>query len=137
MRITKKAYLDELRRQVSAEERKALENGEAVPVSRYNRETMLRMLRQDAPAAGLVDPARAEALRRALVAYLGTYMPDCPQGHKWIILSCLFLAMVACEPMHPQAVTGWEKRGDGYVCRAREDGDGSVCRWCVCRKAEE
>ena len=42
--------------------------------------------------------------------------------------------MIVCEPMHPQRMTGWQKRGDGYYCRAREEQDGTIFRWCVCRK---
>ena len=55
---------------------------------------------------------------------------------KWIILACLYLAMAACEPMHPQWMTGWQKRDGKYYCRAREEQDGSVCQWCVCRSME-
>ncbi len=136
MIVSRSVFLEELRRQVSDEEREDLENGDIIYISWYNRDTLLRLLHEDVPKAGTVDTTQAEALRQALAAYLDKYMSDCPQGHKWIILACLYLAMVACEPMHPQRMTGWQKRDDGYYCRAREEQDGSVCQWCVCRCME-
>ena len=136
MLISRNEYLSGLRKQVSEEEREDLENGDILFISWYNRETMLRMLHSEALPDGTVDTNRAEALKDALRAYLNKHMADLPQGHKWIILSCLFLSMVAREPMHPQQMTGWQKQGDQYYCRAREDQDGSVCRWCVCRRME-
>ncbi|MDO4866961.1 MAG: hypothetical protein Q4C10_10450 [Clostridia bacterium] len=100
-------------------------------ISRYNRDTLLRMLDLDEPTPMPVDIGRAKALHAALRDYLNRYMPEAPEAHKWIILACLFLALVAGEPMHPKAIVGWKKAGDGYICPAREE-DG-VCQWCVCR----
>ena len=131
--ISHNKYLEELRLQVAKQEREALESGTSLHISKYNRATMLRVLQQDAPADGMVDTKQANALRDTLAFYLQTYMPDDPSAHKWIILSCLYLSMIAHEPMHPQPLTGWQKREDGYYCKAREDIKGSVCRWCVCR----
>ena len=136
MIVSRRDFLGELRRQVSDEEREDLEAGDIIFISWYNRETVLRLLHEDAPDGGSVDTEQAECLRRALMAYLNEYMSDCPQGHKWIILACLYLTMVACEPMHPQRMTGWQKRDGKYYCRAREEQDGSVCQWCVCRSME-
>ena len=134
MQISRNEYLSRLRKHVSDEEREDLENGDILFISWYNRETMLRMLHIEAASDGTVDTEQAEALTHALRAYLKKYMPDYPQGHKWIILSCLFLSMVVREPMHPQRMTGWQKKGNQYECPAREDQEGSVCRWCVCHK---
>ena len=134
MQIPRNEYLIRLRKHVSDEEREDLENGDILFISGYNRATMLRMLQIEAPSDGTVDTAQAEALTHALQSYLNEYMPDYPQGHKWIILSCLFLSMVVREPMHPQKMTGWQKRGSRYYCKAREDQAGSVCHWCVCRE---
>ena len=137
MTVARSEYLDELRKQVSRREREDLENAAAGPISDFNRLTLLRMLRRGEAPEGGVDAEQAEELRLALAAYLERYMPDCPQGHKWIILSCLYLAMVEREPMHPQSATGWRKSGEAYFCPAREDTEGSICRWCVCRSAED
>ena len=133
MMISRGAYLKQLRAQVSEEERMDLENDDIILISSYNRATMLRLLHESDVEGGTVDTRRAEELRQALEAYLDRYMAEYPQGHKWIILCCLFLAMVAREPMHPQMMTGWRKQDGAYYCRAREEQEGSVCRWCVCR----
>ncbi len=133
MTISRSDYLNALRAQISEEERDDLERNDLILISGYNRSTVLRLLHEDADADGTVDTERADALRRALEDYLKQYMAEYPQGHKWVILSCLYLALVAGEPMHPQRMTGWRRQGDTYFCRAREDLPGSVCQWCVCR----
>lgn len=138
MTVSKKEYLDELRAQVTQDERKELEEDEMILISKYNRATMLRLLHDDKIPVGDVDRDRAEGLKAALTAYLNQYMADLPDGHKWIILCCLYLSMIAEEPMHPRQMTGWQRRDDGrYYCRAREDQPGSTCHWCVCRKLSE
>ena len=73
----------------------------------------------------------SKALHAALGDYLNRYMPDAPAAHRWIIPACLFLALVAGEPMHPRAIVGWEQTEGGYICPAREEA--GICQWCVCR----
>ncbi len=132
MIISAAEYLRELTARISREEREDLENNETLCISVYNRATLLRMLRDSGDREAAVDTDRAEALEAALQAYLDQYMSDMPQGHKWIILCCLYLSMVAGEPLHPQAVAGWSREGDRYYCRAREEQPGSTCLWCAC-----
>ncbi|MBO4360350.1 MAG: DUF2115 family protein [Eubacteriaceae bacterium] len=134
MIISKKEFLDELRGALSEEERRELEDGGGAVISSFNRAVMKRLLSGEEVFEGDADTEEARELHRALSAYLEKYMPDAPRGHKWVILSCLFLSMAAREPMHPQPLTNWEKREEGYFCKAREDTAGSVCRWCVCQK---
>ena len=129
--MTRKDLLNDLRGQISPAEREALRDNTVQNISRYNRMTLLRILVCEEPDDGRVDAGRAEALHAALREYLNRYMPDTPEAHKWIILSCLFLALVAMEPMHPQAIVGWKKTEGGYLCPSREE-DG-ICQWCVCR----
>ena len=136
-RMTADNYLKMLRARISEEEREELESGGDLVIGSYNRATMLRMLRDTETREKTVDIALADALENALRSYLDRYMADMPRGHKWVILSCLYLAMVAGEPMHPQAITGWRREGDRYYCRAREDTPDSTCRWCVCRPYSE
>ena len=126
-------YLRELRGRISEEERENLENDTIHYISKFNRATLLRMLREPENRSGTVDTDRASALETALKLYLDQYMTDMPQGHKWVILSCLFLSMIAGEPLHPREMTGWVREGGAYYCRAREEQPGSVCCWCVCR----
>jgi len=123
--------LSSLRARITPAERKALRDNTVAHISRYNRDTLLRILDLGEPMPVPVDPMRAKALHAALGDYLNRYMPDTPEARKWIILSCLFLAFVAMEPMHPQAIVGWKKTEGGYLCPSREE-DG-ICQWCVCR----
>ena len=120
-----------LRAQITPAERNALRDNTVAHISRYNRDTLLRMLDMEEPAPALVDTGRAKALHAALQDYLDRYMPEAPEAHKWIILVCLFLALVAREPMHPKAIVGWEQAGGDYFCPAREEG--GICQFCVCR----
>lgn len=129
--MTRNDLLNDLRGQISPAEREALRDNTVQNISRYNRMTLLRILECEEQDDGRVDAGRAEALHTALREYLNRYMPDTPEAHKWIILSCLFLAFVAMEPLHSQAIVGWEKTEGGYLCPSREEG--GVCRWCVCR----
>jgi len=129
--MTRNDLLNDLRGQISPAERAALWNDTVQNISRYNRMTLLRILECEKPDYGRVDAGRVESLHTALREYLNRYMPDAPEAHKWIILSCLFLAFVAMEPMHPQAIVGWKKIEGGYLCPLREEG--GICQWCVCR----
>ena len=137
MNLTADDYLRMLCARISEEERADLESNGDLVIGSYNRATMLRMLRDTESREKNVDTDLADALENALRSYLDRYMADMPRGHKWVILSCLYLSMVAGEPMHPQAITGWRREGDRYYCRAREDTPDSTCRWCVCRPYSE
>ena len=130
-RMTRDDLLQDLRAQLAPAERAALRNDAVHHISRYNRMTLLRILECEGADHDPMDVGRVEALRAALRAYLDRYMPDAPEAHKWIVLSCLFLACVAMEPMHPQAIVGWKKTEGGYLCPSREEG--GICQWCVCR----
>ncbi len=136
MIVSRSVYLDSLKRRVSEEEREDLEDNDIIFISWYNRETVLRMLHDDGSETGTVDTDQADALEKALEVYLAQYMAEYPAGHKWVILSCLYLSQIAEEPMHPQRMTGWRWENGAYFCRAREEQPGSVCRWCVCRRTD-
>lgn len=79
-----------------------------------------------------LDLDSARALHDQLQTYLNLYMADQPQAHKWIILACLFSAFLVREPMHPQEMAKWVRRGDAYACPAKEVIEDSLCRWCPC-----
>ena len=136
MIVSRGEYLDSLKSRVSEEEREDLESNDIIFISWFNRDTVLRMLHDEGSATGTVDTDQADALEKALETYLAQYMAEYPPGHKWVILSCLYLSQIAGEPMHPQRITGWRKENGAYYCRAREEQPGSVCRWCVCRRAD-
>ena len=148
-------FLESLLRQISGEERAALlEGGGDLRINPYNRATMVRMLKmgeelEKLREAGRISKARsgsssgpekdqpldldsARALHDQLQTYLNLYMADQPQAHKWIILACLFSAFLVREPMHPQEMAKWVRRGDAYACPAKEVTEDSLCRWCAC-----
>ncbi|MBR2522536.1 MAG: DUF2115 family protein [Coriobacteriales bacterium] len=134
---TRKELLSALCSQIDEAYREALRDGDAsLDINESNRATMLRMLQMEDEAQrleGSVDASSARELASSLEAYLDKYMVDRPQAHIWIILACLFSSFIAEEPMHPQGPAGWERLASGsYVCPAREDVPGSLCRWCVC-----
>ena len=137
MIVSKIDYLAMLRSRLSEEDMDAIQNDFSLVISIFNRETIHRIWYTQEEFEGDVDTERAESLGSALSAYLESYMADKPEGHKWIILCCLFLSMIAGEPMHPQPLTDWEETDGVYFCGAREDSEGSLCRWCVCRSLNE
>ena len=130
VQVESAALLARLRDRITPPERAALEADAVTGISRYNRSTLLRMLTEPAPPHK-VELSRVEALEKALKDYLNREMPEAPDGHKWIVLSCLYLAFVVREPMHPRVFVKWRRTEDGYACPAF-DAHG-VCRWCVCR----
>lgn len=134
--ITVKEMHALLAQQITAEERELLEKktGNLI-ISEYNRNTLLRMLDRQVVSDDIVDTDRMIRLIRTLQKYLQTYMENQPEGHRWIILACLFLSGVVKEPMHPQAIVHWEQdlSGMNYYCPAFSAEEGSTCRFCVCQ----
>ena len=93
-------------------------------ISQWNRGTLLRM-RGFVPEPGDIPAASVEALISSLCDNLERHMPDAPEGHRWIMLSCLFLAFVAWEPMHPREVVHHRNTvimgRQHWFCPVRED----------------
>ena len=110
--------------------------GEGLCISRFNAEVCRRLLDADGPGGGTVSQEGAASLEAALRDYLDQYLPDRPEGHKWIVLACLYLSFVERLPMHPREAVHWIERGGRYFCPAREP-DGTVCRFCVCEGMEK
>ncbi len=83
-----------------------------------------------------VNVEAAENLARYLQEYLDEYMPDAPEGHKWIVLASLYLAFVARRPLHPIDRAGVVvEQLDGrtiYRCPLKVPGDNPICDACVC-----
>ena len=83
-----------------------------------------------------VDLEAAENLARYLQEYLDEYMPDAPEGHKWIVLASLYLAFVARRPLHPIDRAGVlieQLNGSTiYRCPLKVSGDNPICDACVC-----
>ena len=107
-------------------------------ISQHNRRTMLEILAKTNAPEGEVSSAQVAALKNTLETYLGTYMADHPKSWKWIILPCVYLCFVCQLPLHPQEAVHYTavQKNDTtlYFCPMREDVEGSVCHFCVCRK---
>ena len=124
--------LQRLRGHVRKDEWPLLADGSApLVISRWNRATLMRMRGFEAPPGEAKDED-VGAMEALLADYLKRTMPDRPEGHRWILLSCLFLAFVAREPLHPAEIVGHRPGPEGRVCPAREPGPDSLCRFCVC-----
>ena len=134
---TRGEFLSALCQTIDETSRKALRDGSpSLIINEANRNTMLRMLELESAAQSLggpIDATSARELASSLEAYLQNYMTDQPEAHLWIVLACLFSSFIVEEPMHPQGPADWEEVAPGaYICPAREDVPGSLCRWCVC-----
>lgn len=132
-------FIRELREKISEEEwEKLAEGGKDLLVSDFNREKLLELKEREGNDAKSVDLSKAEEFHGMLQKFLDTYMKENPEGHKWIILSCLYLAFVAEEPLHPMDKVGSVVRYDRgrkvYFCPLKDVSEESTCRYCVCRK---
>ena len=120
----------------------------SLTINNHNRETLLEMRAlcmatdpAEAPNEHThpepeVDLEAAENLARYLQEYLDEYMPDAPEGHKWIVLASLYLAFVARRPLHPIDRAGVlieQLNGSTiYRCPLKVSGDNPICDACVC-----
>lgn len=123
---------------VTAREWKRLEqNDPGLAIGQFNRNTLLSMRDAKLPLFEIPE-ADIQGLSTSLQKYLDQYMAEQPEGHKWIILACLFLALLQKQPMHPQSTVNWIRRVDGggvlYLCPCKESGGGSICEYCVCQE---
>ena len=119
---------------ITGQEWHGLEQGdETLRISGFNREVLLRMRENRTGMDGDIPDDFAESPYAALDHYLREYMADCPAGHKWIILACIYLSCVEGVPMHPQDAVRWVQYAGEYFC-PYHSGENSVCRYCVCKK---
>ena len=134
--VKKSILLREILEALSPEEWKALEEGKtAVPVNGYNREVLLELRAREEDFAGEAEEGRVLALREAVDGYLERYWPEEPGAHKYVTLVCLALTFLYEKPMHPPEKAGYRQRIENgtvrYFCPAREEGEDSVCRFCL------
>ena len=144
-----KEFCKELVEQITHAEWDALDRCDpSLTINNHNREALLEM-RALCMATGTaeaadehthpepeVDLEAAENLARYLQEYLDEYMPDAPEGHKWIVLASLYLAFVARRPLHPidraGVVVEQLNRRTIYRCPLKVPGDNPICDACVC-----
>ena len=133
--------LEQLKSAITAEEYENLLDNSIPHMSQYNRRTMLEIMGGTDTPEEEISSTQVAALKNTLETYLGTYMADHPESWKWIILPCIYLCFVCQLPLHPQEAVHYTIKQEGttllYFCPMREDVEGSVCHFCVCRKARE
>lgn len=151
-----------LRGEIGAGERASIEAGTQLgALNDFNRSTLLRLcdLELDgddgdgddggfgfgpvavgAVAGPEVEEADFASLDSMLREFLAEHLPDDPDAQRWIRLSCLALAFVFREPMHPVDVVDARLRvADGaatYYCPSHT-GSETLCRYCASRPFEE
>ncbi len=123
----------ELASQISSAEAEALRSGGALTINDFNRNVCVRLLDNDCTDDSPVPAGRIESLKKELSDYLKQYMAEKPEGHKWIILACLYLTYVERKPMHPQTAATWIERDGKYYCAAMVP-ESITCSSCVCEK---
>ena len=108
-------------------------NKEKIFIGEFNRSVLLRMRDYRCDMHEDVPDGKIGKLYALLKRYLEKYMPECPEGHKWIYIACVYLTFIEKLPMHPQTVTGWVERDQAFFCPAHSGKD-SVCECCVFEK---
>ena len=142
--MTVAEFTEQLKNRIGPEEAALLRKGtDGLCISAFNRDVCLRLLDAevstaggDSATAGDVDPTDAAKLESDLSAYLNEYMADRPEGHKWIILACLYLTFAERLPMHPQTAAKWVEEDGRYYCPSMAP-ESVTCGYCVCRSMEE
>ena len=146
MEVTRKLTREELKLKIlatySGEEWEKLRRNEfPVLISAFNRKTLLRLLEAIPDPDAEIPEDAVSKMSGELKAYLTKYMPDHPDAHLPVILSCVSLAFIFSEPLHAAGQTKWivqfPEDKAVYYCPAREEGADSLCRYCVCRKMSE
>ena len=133
--VTASEFKKSLAAQISSDEAAALRSGSGLCINDFNRSVCLRLLDSDCTDDAPVSPADADLLRSELADYLNEYMQDKPEGHKWIILACLYLTFVEHLPMHPQHAAKWTEKDGRYYCPNMVP-ESITCRFCMCEMAE-
>ena len=122
--------------------RQLKEGGFAGEISDFNRGVLLRL--RECDSRDIMDaPFDADGAGRMadmLEDFLSLHLSDNLPAQRWIALSCLALAFVFREPLHPvEVVKARVRMVDGraaYFCPARE-GDETLCGYCVCHPVSE
>ena len=136
-------FIKQLKERISPREAALLRKGtDGLCISTFNRDVCLRLLDAEIStvggtgcAAAEFDPADAARLEADLTAYLNEYMADKPEGHKWIILACLYLTFAERLPMHPQSAAKWVEKDGRYYCPSMAP-ESVTCGYCMCEKME-
>ncbi len=135
--MTKNELLQKLQHCISVSEKQALMDLDSnLLIGKYNRQSMLELLATENAGDQNIEESRVKLLQDSLQAYLNQYM-DQKEGHKWVILACIYNAFILEIPLHPIEVTKvktvQKDNHTQYYCPCRDTSEGSLCHFCVCR----
>ena len=134
--MTEYELKEDLRAGITPDEASALKNGgEGLCISAFNREVCVRLMVDESIGGGTVSAENVEALKEDLRNYLAEYMADRPEGHKWIIIACLYLTFIERLPMHPQKAAGWIEKDGKFYCPSMAP-ESITCGYCMCEEME-
>ena len=136
MGLTKKGLLKRLQGSITANEWEAIAHDEELSISGFNRRVLSELRDADIEEDGGLREDLVSGLYKILERFLKENLSDKPQGHKWVIISCLYLAFIVGRPMHPIESVGIKvSEVDGqtvYECPVKENGEATTCHYCVC-----
>lgn len=140
--MTNFELLKHLKEQIDKDEWETLADGGSLPVSHANRAILLEMSDFEPPVCKCIPDHKVARLKGLLSAYLQEYMADRSDWHKGIIITCLYRAFVAEEPLHPREAVHYREEegpeGRVYYCpvkeTGKEDGEENICSFCPARK---
>lgn len=137
--MKKTQLLQKLQQEISDEERQMLLENRISHISQYNRRILLDIMNTNEFLEGEISLEQIASLKNALEAYLEIYMTDARESWKWIILPCIYLRFIRHLPLHPQEIVHYvvqtENHIPAYFCPLKEETNGCVCSFCVCRSA--
>lgn len=138
MGLTRTGLLRRLQGSITADEWEAIAHDDELLISGSNRRVLSELRHADIEEDGGLQEDAVSGLYKILKRFLQENLRDEPQGHKWVIISCLYLAFIAERPMHPIERTGIKvSEVDGqtvYECPIKENGKDTACHYCVCRR---
>ncbi len=112
----------------------------SVPVSRGNREALLRLKETAVPFEGTADEKDVRELERRLDEYMKEHWAEEPDAHKYVTAASLAQAFLFGMPLHPvDAVKARAVTRDGrtvYLCPFKETEAGTACDFCPAERAE-
>lgn len=112
-----------------------------LPIDGFNLDACRRALLDEGAREGEreTDSTQVSELAGMLTDYLERYLPGEPLRARLITLSCLCLAFVLHEPMHPtdRVEAKQETRGGRqvWVCPCKVTGERNICDFCACEGA--
>ena len=132
--MTENELKENLRARITPSEVSALKSGGAgLCISVFNREVCSRLLDDESTYCGTVSVEKVRTLEEDLRNYLAEYMADRPEGHKWIIIACLYLTFVEHLPMHPREAAKWIEKDGKYYCPCMVP-ESVTCSYCMCEE---